>query len=325
MASLPMIPRRWPGNPSRFSIRLPSPRSLFVVSIALIALAILIPAARQAWCVHVIRRHGGEVNYASDAPPMEIFWNHHDLGDSYPAALGGWSPEWADEKGEWILNLIHSPYVCDLWDSPFAITFRAEPSFAGPEIRCIERLPGIRFLKVENATFDPRLFAASVAHLNDLEWLLLSDSDADDQVLSALEKTPNLIWLDLHSTSITDEGTIAFRNMGKLRTLILSETKVTDVSMTALEHLSSLERLELRRTCIGDKGVERMAGLKNLRRLILADTQVTPACLATLAKLPNLDQLDVSGTAIKEADLEQFKLECPKVYVLCEWFPLYAP
>ena len=61
--------------------------------------------------------------------------------------------------------------------------------------------------------------------------------DAD---LAWLDKLPQLKWLDLSDTQITDAGLIHLQGLSQLESLDLSDTQVTDAGLIHLQGLSQL-------------------------------------------------------------------------------------
>jgi uncharacterized membrane protein len=97
-----------------------------------------------------------------------------------------------------------------------------------------------------------------------------------DAQLAALKAiAPQVLWLDLSGTQISDAGLAAVEQFPNLTRLHLNRTAITDAGMTHLARLSHLEYLNLYGTKITDAGLVPLAGLGNLRALYCWQTGVT--------------------------------------------------
>lgn len=97
-------------------------------------------------------------------------------------------------------------------------------------------------------------------------------NDATVDLIAAV--APNVAWLDLGGTKVTDAGV---------------------KKLAALENLS---RLHLEQTATTDASADALAGLKQLEYLNLYGTKVTDATLNKLQSLPSLKRLYVWQTAV---------------------------
>ncbi|MAV34073.1 MAG: hypothetical protein CMJ59_01325 [Planctomycetaceae bacterium] len=128
-----------------------------------------------------------------------------------------------------------------------------------------------------------------LADYGQLEWLDLSYTGADDQLL-ALLKGPRMERLNLEGTSISDAALAHIGSFKNLRELDLSKTGIGDTGLAHLKTLSQLEVLYLTGTQITDRGLIQLAQLKQLEILDVAQTQVTAQALERLVKqLPRLE------------------------------------
>jgi hypothetical protein len=111
-----------------------------------------------------------------------------------------------------------------------------------------------------------------------------------DAQLAALEAiAPQILWLDVSGTQITDTGLTVVEKFPNLTRLHLDRTAITDAGITRLARLSHLEYLNLYGTKITDAGLTSLAGLANLRGLYIWQTGVTPQGIDRLkASLPRL-------------------------------------
>jgi uncharacterized membrane protein len=100
-------------------------------------------------------------------------------------------------------------------------------------------------------------------------------SDAELTKLAAIG--PNLRWLDLAGTAVTDSGLSQLAAMPNVTRLHLERTKVTDTGLQQVAGLNDLEYLNLYGTEISDSGLDPLLKLPKLKQLYLWQTKVTPA------------------------------------------------
>lgn len=121
----------------------------------------------------------------------------------------------------------------------------------------------------------------------DLSHLL---TPLDASTLKNIDRlAPNIFWLDLHGSGITDDGLQSVAKCHNLTRLHLDRTAVTDRGVAVLKSLSELTYLNLVSTAVGDAGLTHLAGLKKLNRLFLWQSKFTDAGADKLkAALPAL-------------------------------------
>jgi hypothetical protein len=113
-------------------------------------------------------------------------------------------------------------------------------------------------------------------------------TDSDLRLLAAL---PELRWLDLSGTNITDAG---LKNL-------------TDANHRPHGTQPQVWWLDLSGTKITDAGLKHVAALKGLEHLNLDKTSVSIAGLLHLKNLKHLKALYVADTEVKESDIARFK------------------
>ena len=86
-----------------------------------------------------------------------------------------------------------------------------------------------------------------------LIWLKLNNTNITDDALTIVSQFANLIKLDLSNTLITDKGLAALNANTRLQILNLVGTKVTGVGIAALKSLNQLQWLYLYKTGTGLK------------------------------------------------------------------------
>ena len=112
-------------------------------------------------------------------------------------------------------------------------------------------------------------------------WLQCNASIAGtnfgNQELAKLSSlAPNLRWLDLAGTAVTDAGLSTLEPMRNLVRLHLERTAVTDSGLAAVAELPNLEYLNLYSTVITDAGLESLQKMPKLKQLYLWQTKVSP-------------------------------------------------
>jgi uncharacterized membrane protein/YHS domain-containing protein len=86
---------------------------------------------------------------------------------------------------------------------------------------------------------------------------------------------PNLRWLDLGGTRVTDAGLAALTTMRNLKRLHLERTAITDAGLKPLAELPELQYLNLYGTAVTDAGLEQLQTAPKLKQIYLWQTQVT--------------------------------------------------
>ncbi len=119
---------------------------------------------------------------------------------------------------------------------------------------------------------------------------------------------PNIFWLDLHGSAITDAGMSTVAKCRNLARLHLNKTAVTDAGLSQLKSCTSLNSLNLVGTSASDAGLAHLSGLKQLQRLFIMQTKVTDAGVAALTKAIPALQInrgpEFSKVVVKESDDE---------------------
>ena len=110
----------------------------------------------------------------------------------------------------------------------------------------------------------------------EIEWLNLNGTEITDEVLADVAAMPRLFNLCLANTAITDAGLAELATAKKLRVLTLSGTAITDEGLHHLSALTSLTALNLPNTRITDDGLKQLNGMTQLERLMVSETAVTP-------------------------------------------------
>jgi uncharacterized membrane protein/mono/diheme cytochrome c family protein len=111
----------------------------------------------------------------------------------------------------------------------------------------------------------------------------------DDAVGTLSRIAPQVVWLDLGGTKVTDAGLAHVALLKNLTRLHLQRTAVGNAGLAQLAGLTRLEYLNVYGTRVSDEGLKALAGVKTLRSLYVWQTAVTPEGVASLkAALPRL-------------------------------------
>ncbi len=138
-----------------------------------------------------------------------------------------------------------------------------------------------------------------------VRWEGTAVGDAEAGQLRAF---PELDYLALSWTRVTDEGLARLRGLRRLKIVDLSHTAVTDAGLALLGTLAGLDVLDLSGTAVGDAGIERLRGLANLKCLGLRGTRVTPAGVERLlARLAGASGEDVSRSHLSPSPLKRHR------------------
>jgi YHS domain-containing protein/uncharacterized membrane protein len=151
-------------------------------------------------------------------------------------------------------------------------------------------------------------------------WLVCNASIAgeqfDDQHLILLAQSPiapNVLWLDLAGTAITDAGLAAITNFQTLRRLHLSRTPVTDSGMACVGALDTLEYLNLYDTQVSDSGLQHLGKLPKLSHVYLWGTAVSPEGAKSLASA-RFNETEKSRIE-REIETLQARLKSQEIFV----------
>lgn len=122
-----------------------------------------------------------------------------------------------------------------------------------------------------------------------LEIVFRNSDQVTPEVMAAVAAQPNVAWLRLGGSSVSDEGLAEIAGLESLEKLNLEKTGVTDEGVRHLAGLTNLVYLNLYDTGIGDAALDALHGLENLEKLYVWQTEVTDAGVERLQKaLPDL-------------------------------------
>jgi Leucine Rich Repeat (LRR) protein len=110
----------------------------------------------------------------------------------------------------------------------------------------------------------------------------------DIDVARLADRFPEIEWLHLEDTEITDRSVDDLCRFDHLRMVVLSQTSISDQGLERLGHLRDLKELKLSQTQISDKGLRYLKNMPSLRALDLTDTKVTRKAVRKLrTRLPD--------------------------------------
>ena len=125
-----------------------------------------------------------------------------------------------------------------------------------------------------------------------------------DDDLRWLRALPELNWLDLCSTPISDTALQHVAGLRHLRSLILDHTAVTSDGLSQLSGLTQLEWLQLGDTRVDDAGLAYLSRMQDLETLELYSTRVSDRGLVHLKKLQALSSVFINDTRVTPAGAE---------------------
>ena len=168
-----------------------------------------------------------------------------------------------------------------------------------------DRVIGLEFRGVHasNSTI------ASLAPLTDLRILSLSPDQPQrvtDRGLAPLAAMPELEYLGLTGTSVTDAGLEIIRSLPNLRRLELPAA-TTDAGLAIVAEAKQLEQLRVWPANVSGNGLEALAQLRCLRSLDLTGTALDDESVGALAALECLDLLDLRDTQVTAAALPKLQ------------------
>jgi len=104
---------------------------------------------------------------------------------------------------------------------------------------------------------------------------MLGTNFGDPQLAKLAPLAPNIRWLDLSGTRVSDAGLAPLAAMTNLTRLHLERSGLSDTGLAALASLTQLEYLNLYGTAVTDAGLEALRSLPNLKQLYVWQTKVT--------------------------------------------------
>lgn len=132
--------------------------------------------------------------------------------------------------------------------------------------------------------------------LPDLSYLDLSLTRITDQGMQEIKNLRGIVELNLYFAEyVTDQGLAAVREWKKLERLNVHGAKVSDTTLEHISGITTLESLDMGSTMLTNIGLERLTTLPNLKQLTMGGTELGDAGLQALRQIPTLTYLDLSG------------------------------
>jgi internalin A len=132
--------------------------------------------------------------------------------------------------------------------------------------------------------------------LPDLSYLDLSQTRITDQGMQEIKHLANVVELNLRFAEyVTDEGLAALKEWKKLKRLNVQGTKASDTTLEHISGITGLEAVNVGSVMLTDVGLERLSTLTNLKELTMGGNELGDAGLQALRQLPTLTYLDLSG------------------------------
>lgn len=132
--------------------------------------------------------------------------------------------------------------------------------------------------------------------LPDLTYLDLSLTRITDQGMQEIRNLPGIVELNLHFAEyVTDEGLAAIKGWKRLKRLNVHGAKISDTTLDHISGIATLESVNVGSAMITDVGLERLSTLPNLKELTMGGNEVGDAGLQALRQMPGLTYLDLSG------------------------------
>ena len=155
---------------------------------------------------------------------------------------------------------------------------------------------------VDSATDETIEDIVSIARQSNSRGLLLPGAELTAVGISAVRHFPELRYLSLERSTISDESLTALGSMKSLETLSLAKTRISGEAFAELE-LPSITLLDLCETAVTDHAVTHLLRFPSLGTVRLSNTHITLAALSTLGKLPKLGIVWAQGNRINVFDL----------------------
>jgi hypothetical protein len=107
----------------------------------------------------------------------------------------------------------------------------------------------------------------------------------NDESIKLLQPiAPQLLWLNVARTAITDKATESLTNFSLLERLHAENTQLTDAATPNISKLANLKYLNLYGTAISDASIENLRKLTKLEKIFLWQTKVTSKGAESLRK-----------------------------------------
>jgi len=182
----------------------------------------------------------------------------------------------------------------------------SSPQSTGSGADCYLQISGNRTLPSRAFRFQGNNIGNTINAV-DLACLPITDED----VRIIIEHAPDMLFINLAATNITDDCLDELRYASQLKSLVVGRTGITDSSLRYIARLKGLEYLSLDSTQITDAGLAYVRDMTDLTDLDLRRTCVTDKGLKSLRELPHLEHLEVYGTAVTQDGVRELMTHLP--------------
>ena len=148
-----------------------------------------------------------------------------------------------------------------------------------------------------------------------VERVVLSGTNASDDILRELESIPELTSLHLDYTQVSDEGLPSLEQFKMLEVVCLNSSRVTDRGLIHCQHLRHLRVLRLSGTRTRNEGLSYLHDLENLQELTLGNTKVDDAGMKYLEHLSQLRHLELNEK-VTASSLEDLRAKLPMCKII---------
>jgi hypothetical protein len=128
--------------------------------------------------------------------------------------------------------------------------------------------------------------------------LTITLDNFDDDALLKIGAIPQLAYLKLSDSDITDRGLPAIGKLTHLQMLYADQCELTGAGVMKTDWPQSLILLNISFNKLGDDCMQKFVGLKNLQHLQISRTGLTDAAAKWISKNPNITALEVQDNNI---------------------------
>jgi uncharacterized membrane protein len=172
-----------------------------------------------------------------------------------------------------------------------------------------------------------KYFLSNVEKIDGVKKEIDSIAPADSVLLSNLKKTKIAVvsialgsnFLEVNAINTPTFGDNDAAKIGKIapqiKWLMLSETQITDAALDNMLGCENLEKMNLKNTSITNASITKINKLKKISYLNIVGTKITDAGLLQLIPAQEDMQIYCWNTAITERGIEQFRKKFPKAKV----------
>lgn len=167
-----------------------------------------------------------------------------------------------------------------------------------------------RYCLVQSANLfsvtEPAECLSQVLQLQYLQGLHAQTSQLTDKYLHQLPAFPEMKWLYIPDSSISDDGVAALdKFQASLENIVIDRSRITAASIESLSGFSLLRELRVAGTRLGDRDFESLPDFPNLITLDISETAVTEAVILHLQQCSHLRRLHLRDTKISDAAIDQ--------------------